>query len=75
VQIGFRSSHPVDLKKVSLREIKMHFERGEFPPGSMGPKIAAAIQFLESGGERVIITSPKQFGKALFDGFGTHIIH
>ena len=39
-----------------LRELKRHQAEGQFPPGSMGPKIDAAIRFLEGGGERVIIT-------------------
>ncbi|HYY84374.1 MAG TPA: carbamate kinase, partial [Beijerinckiaceae bacterium] len=43
------------LDRVSLRELKALQAEGHFPPGSMGPKVAAAIRFLEGGGERVII--------------------
>ena len=44
------------------------------PPGSMGPKIEAAIDFLEHGGKRVIITQPHLLGEALHGKTGTHIV-
>lgn len=43
--------------------------QGEFPPGNMGPKIEAALEFLTSGGQEVIITSLE----ALPRKTGTHI--
>ncbi len=43
------------LDRVSLPELKKLNAEGQFPPGSMGPKIEAAIRFLESGGKRVVI--------------------
>jgi carbamate kinase len=62
------------LEKVSLEEIKAYYEEGQFPAGSMGPKIEAAMDFLENGGDKVIITSPENLERALRDGTGTHII-
>jgi carbamate kinase len=47
---------------------------GEFPPGSMGPKIEAAIEFLEAGGEEVVITLPERLGEALEGKTGTRIV-
>jgi carbamate kinase len=47
---------------------------GEFPPGSMGPKIEAAIEFLEAGGEEVLITLPERLGEALEGKTGTRIV-
>src|SRR5207237_1208544 len=44
------------LDHLSITEAKKHLAAGQFPPGSMGPKIEAAIDFLEGGGERVVIT-------------------
>ena len=47
---------------------------GEFPAGSMGPKIEAAVSFLEGGGQRVVITDPPSI-LAAFDGKdGTTIV-
>ena len=37
--------------------LSLNFE-GQFPPGSMGPKIESALRFLEDGGELAVITSP-----------------
>lgn len=47
---------------------------GEFPAGSMGPKIESAISFLEGGGREVIITSPEGFLDAVGGQGGTHIV-
>lgn len=54
-------------------EIKKLYSEGQFPPGTMGPKILAAIRFLEGGGEEVIICSLNNLVKAIEEGAGTHI--
>ena len=43
-------------KKITLAEAKKYLADGEFEAGSMAPKVAAAINFLENGGKRTIIT-------------------
>jgi len=62
------------LDRVSLRELKALQAEGHFPPGSMGPKVAAAIRFLESGGERVIIGHLDEAMGALRGETGTHVL-
>ncbi len=57
----------------TLPEVKKLHESGQFPPGSMGPKILAAIRFLEGGGEEVVIASTEKLVAALEEGAGTHI--
>ena len=47
---------------------------GEFPAGSMGPKIEAAVSFLEGGGQEVIITCPEDFLEAIEGNKGTRIV-
>jgi carbamate kinase len=47
---------------------------GEFPAGSMGPKIESAISFLAGGGKEVVITSPEDFLPALEGKSGTKIV-
>jgi carbamate kinase len=47
---------------------------GEFPAGSMGPKIEAALSFLAGGGREVIITSPELLLEALAGRGGTRIV-
>jgi len=61
------------LSLVTAEEIIGHHEDGHFPAGSMGPKILAAVEFLENGGEEVIITNPKSIGLALDGKTGTRI--
>ena len=60
------------LDKVSTTEAKNYLRQGHFPPGSMGPKIQAVINFLESGGEQAIITSIEKIKDALEGKAGTH---
>ncbi len=47
---------------------------GEFPVGSMGPKIESAISFLAGGGKEVIITSPEEFLNSIEGKGGTRIV-
>jgi carbamate kinase len=54
-----------ELDMVTVAEAKKYLAGGEFPPGSMGPKIESAIEFLEAGGEQVIITKPELLTDAL----------
>ncbi len=60
------------LDKVSTADAKDYLKQGHFPPGSMGPKIQAVINFLESGGEQAIITSIEKIKEALDGKAGTH---
>jgi carbamate kinase len=73
VFINFGSKDQEALRTVSLREIKKFHKEGQFPPGSMGPKIEANIRFLEGGGEKVIISHLEDAMKALSGETGTHI--
>jgi len=62
------------LSNVSLDEINAYFNEGQFPPGSMGPKIGAAIKFLRNGGKEVIITSIEKGFAAIKGKAGTRIV-
>ncbi len=61
------------LDRVTLRELKALHAAGQFPPGSMGPKIEAAISFIDGGGERVIIARLDEAMPALEGKTGTHV--
>ena len=74
VAINFGTDEQQELDVVSLRDIKNYKAAGQFPAGSMGPKIDAAIRFLEGGGQRVIIGSIDQAMDALSGHAGTHIV-
>jgi carbamate kinase len=73
VAINFGKPDQKDLDEVTLTEIKVYRDEGHFPPGSMGPKIDAAIGFLESGGGKVIISSIAKGYEAVIGRAGTRI--
>jgi len=73
VAVNYRQPAQRELERVSLAEIRAFLEAGEFPEGSMGPKIRAAIEFLERGGEEVVITSLANLSAAVNGDAGTHI--
>jgi carbamate kinase len=74
VSIHYGKKNQKNLTRVRLKEIKRFFDKGHFPPGSMGPKIKAAIDFIENGGKEVIITSAKELIRAMKGQSGTHIV-
>jgi carbamate kinase len=73
VAVNFGKPDQKDLDEVALAEIKAYRDDGHFPPGSMGPKIDAAISFLENGGGKVIISSIAKGYEAVVGKAGTRI--
>jgi carbamate kinase len=57
-----------------VSEAKQYLAEGQFPPGSMGPKIEAAIAFVESGGDHALITSIDAFARGPDHASGTRVI-
>ena len=62
------------LGTISVKEAENRQEEGHFPPGSMGPKMQAAIKFVRQTGKRALITSVKRIEDALAGKAGTEII-
>jgi carbamate kinase len=75
VAINFKKSGQRNLDHLTIDEAKNFLQEGHFPPGSMGPKIEAAILFLEQGGEQVIITSIENAAEVVIRGGGTVVTH
>jgi carbamate kinase len=73
VYLDYRQSGQRPLKTLSSAEAHDYLAAGHFAPGSMGPKIEAALDFLSQGGRRVLITQPESLTEALKGGTGTHI--
>ena len=73
VYINYGKQNQKPLDRPALSEVKKYLTQGEFPPGSMGPKIEAAIEFLETGGKEVIITTPELVEAAMKGKAGTRI--
>lgn len=62
------------LDRMTLAEAARYLEEGHFPPGSMGPKVEAAVQFMQRGGKRAVIASVNDIGGAVAGKAGTEII-
>ncbi|MBW1649763.1 MAG: carbamate kinase [Deltaproteobacteria bacterium] len=73
VYINFRKKQEKPLEHVQLHQIKKYLKEGHFAAGSMMPKIEAAINFIENGGKKVIITSPENLSAGIKNGYGTII--
>lgn len=69
--IDFKKPGQKALHKIKLPELKRLLKQGHFGEGSMKPKIQAAVNFLEAGGKKAIITSIKKSALALEGKAGT----
>ncbi len=62
------------LRRLTTGDAARYLMEGQFPPGTMGPKVEAAIEFIQSGGKRAIITSIEHIADALAGKAGTEIV-
>ncbi len=68
--INFNKPNQKALDKISVAEAKKFYDKGEFGSGSMGPKILAAINFVEKTGCEALITTQEELNK---ENCGTRI--
>jgi carbamate kinase len=75
VLLDFGTAHERPVHVLSPREAEQLLAQGQFPAGSMGPKVTAALAFLRDGGRRVLITSADRLPDAAAGdtGVGTRI--
>jgi carbamate kinase len=74
IAISFGKPEEQFLKTLPISKAIQHLKEGEFPPGSMGPKVEAALQFLGSGGKRAMVASMEDIRKAVEGKAGTELI-
>jgi len=74
VAVNFGKPEEQPIGTMTVAEAEDYIEQGHFAPGSMLPKIQAALEFLKVGGREVIITSPEFITEAVISGSGTHIV-
>ena len=72
--LNFGTPEQQDIDRMTADECRRYLDEGHFAPGSMRPKIEAALAFLEGGGEEVIVTQPHHLEEAMRGGQGTHIV-
>jgi carbamate kinase len=73
VSLNYGQADERPLSALSIADARRYYDEGQFPPGSMGPKILAGIAFLEGGGKDVVITSPESIERALDGESGTRL--
>ena len=73
VSIDFGKPTQKALERMTVVEAEKHLADGQFPPGSMGPKIEASIQFVKATGHQVLITDVEHVRDAI-DGRGGTVI-
>lgn len=74
VAINFNKPDQQFLDRMTLTEARRYMQEGHFAPGSMLPKIEAAIEFVQMGGPMAIITDPPNLARALRGETGTRIV-
>ncbi len=74
VFIDFKKPSQRGIDKITADELQKYYDEGQFPAGSMGPKVQSAIRYLRNGGKEVIITSYEFLIDALDGKAGTHIV-
>jgi carbamate kinase len=73
VYLEFGTPSARGLDDVSSDELRRHAADGQFPEGSMGPKVEAAVRFVDAGGREAIVTSYDRLAPALRGHAGTHV--
>jgi carbamate kinase len=74
IYVHYRTPEQRALQNVTCDDLKRYAAEGHFPPGSMGPKVEAAIYFLERGGKEVVICTPEHLADAYDGKAGTRIL-
>ncbi len=73
VFLNFGRTDQRAIEKVSASELRSFHRDGHFPPETMGPKVEAALEFVEDGGTNAIVTSTEKLAAALADRAGTRV--
>ncbi len=74
VFVNFGRPDQAEAPVLTVDEARRHLAAGQFPPGSMGPKIRAAVEYIEAGGQEVLITKDTHLKAALINRSGTRIV-
>ena len=63
------------VDRLTAAEARQHLAEGQFPAGSMGPKIESALAYLSAGGQEVLITTAEALATQAPATVGTRIVH
>jgi len=73
VALDFNKPTQRFVDAMSVAEARAHLKDGQFPPGSMGPKVEAAVEFVEGGGKEAVIASLAKLRDAIAGTAGTRV--
>jgi len=74
VALHYGKPNETFLRRLTLQDANQYLKQGQFPPGSMGPKVEAAVQFVERRHGRAVITSIEKIEEAVQGKAGTEIV-
>lgn len=74
VAVNFGTPKEEWIDRMTVAEARAHKADGQFPEGSMGPKIDAIVEFIEAGGDVGIVTNPQNLGRAMAGETGTWVL-
>ncbi len=74
VYINYGKPDQKSFKELKVSDAKKYLAQNQFPSGSMGPKIEAAISFVEATGRSCFITSLEKVAEALKGKAGTFVV-
>jgi carbamate kinase len=73
VYLNYGTPDEAPIGVMTVKQAEEHLSQGQFPAGSMGPKIRASIEYIKGGGKEVLITSANQLKAAMINRSGTKI--
>jgi carbamate kinase len=73
VCLDYGTAQQKELRTMSANQARAYLDEGQFPPGSMGPKVETALEFVESTGGEVLITSIPRLAAAMAGRSGTRL--
>jgi carbamate kinase len=74
IYLNYASATAHGLDQVSAADLRRYAAAGHFPAGTMGPKVEAALQFVDAGGAEAIVTSYDRLAAALRGCAGTRVV-
>lgn len=72
--IGYQTDQERFLGRTTVQEAEQYLKEGHFPPGSMGPKVTAALRYLKNGGKKAVITATDAIEAGVAGSAGTQIL-
>jgi carbamate kinase len=74
VYLDYKKPSQKALLRIDTDQLEKYARAGQFPPGSMGPKVESVLQFLRGGGREAMVASIEELCAAVQGAAGTHVV-